>query len=338
MRKNGGNGVMYDVVALGECLIDFTPDGVNELGAPRYACNPGGAPANVLAMYNRLGGKTAFIGKVGQDGFGDFLKNTLRQAGIDVCGLCRSREVHTTLAFVQLDAQGDRTFSFYRKPGADVCLTNEEVSVTLLESCGIFHYGSVAMSDEPSRSATFYGARRAKAAGAMLSYDPNFRPALWEDVQEAVEVMREGWALADLVKVSYEEMALLTGTENLSEGLERLGEAGAALVLVTDGGRGCAYRTPHCRGTLPAYDVQVVDTTGSGDAFMGAVLHELSGLSVQEIAALPQERLEAVLRFANAAGGLTATGHGAILAMPAREQIEACVRTGRLQTENCLRL
>lgn len=327
---------MYDVVALGECLIDFTPDGVNELGAPRYACNPGGAPANVLAMYNRLGGKTAFIGKVGQDGFGDFLENTLQQAGIDTCGLCRASDVHTTLAFVQLDAQGDRTFSFYRKPGADVCLRSEEVSLSLLEGCRIFHYGSVAMSDEPSRTATFYGAQRAKDAGAILSYDPNFRPALWEDVQEAAEIMRAGWELADLVKVSYEEMTLLTGTDDLQKGLERLCAHGAALALVTDGARGCAYRTPCCQGVLPAYDVQVVDTTGAGDAFMGAVLHELGGLSAQEIAALPQARLEAILRFANAAGGLTATGRGAILAMPTRGQIEVCVQENAVNERDCL--
>ena len=329
---------MMDVVALGECLIDFTPDGVNGLGAPLYACNPGGAPANVLAMYNKLGGKTAFIGKVGRDGFGDFLENTLRGAGIDVSGLRRSADVHTTLAFVHLDAQGDRTFSFYRKPGADVCLTSEEVSLELVQGCRIFHYGSVAMSDEPSRSATFYAAKKAKEAGALLSYDPNYRPALWDDEQEAARVMRQGWEEADLVKVSYEEMVLLTGTQSLSEGLEILGSRGAALVLVTDGEKGCAYRTPNCRGTLPAFDVRVVDTTGSGDAFSGAVLHELSGLSAREIAALPQARLEEILRFACAAGGLTATGHGAILAMPSRARIEQCVREGRVRRDVGMKL
>lgn len=323
---------MVDLVALGECLIDFTPSGTNELGAPLFACNPGGAPANVLAMYTKLGGQTAFIGKVGRDGFGDFLEGVLRGAGIGLSGLLRSDDVHTTLAFVQLDEKGDRTFSFYRKPGADVCLTPDELPAGLLAGCRMFHYGSVSMTDEPSRSATFAGARAARAAGALLSYDPNYRPALWDDPQEAARVMREGWELADLVKVSYEEMALLTGTEDLGEGLERLGSRGAALVLVTDGERGCAYRTPACRGTLPAYDVPVLDTTGSGDAFWGAALSELRGLNRDQIAALRPERLEEILRFACAAGGLTATRRGAILAMPCREEIEACVRAGRVQT------
>lgn len=165
--------------------IDCTPAGINDMGMPMFSCNPGGAPANVLAMNARLGGKTAFIGEVGKDTFGEFLKKTMDDAGIDTRGLCMSDEYKTTLAFVQLDKKGDRSFSFYRKPGADVMLTTGEVDNTLLMSCKIFHFGSVSLTDEPSRSATLQAVRIAKKSGALISYDPNYRPALWENPEEA---------------------------------------------------------------------------------------------------------------------------------------------------------
>ena len=206
---------MIDVVALGECLIDFTPNGENTQGIALFARNPGGAPANVLAMNACLGGKTAFIGKVGKDGFGDFLRQTLIDSGIDVSGLAVDEKVPTTLAFVQLDANGDRSFTFYRSPGADVMLTEAEVNTALIDDCTVFHFGSVSMTAEPCRTATLAAARYARQRGKLVSFDPNYRPLLWESTAEAVRQMQAGVELADLLKVSEEEMQLITGETDL---------------------------------------------------------------------------------------------------------------------------
>ena len=193
---------MIDVAALGECLIDFTPNGENAQGIALFARNPGGAPANVLAMNARLGGKTAFIGKVGRDGVGDFLRQTLLDSGIDVSGLAVDEKVPTTLAFVQLDANGDRSFTFYRSPGADIMLRESEVDTALLDDCAIFHFGSVSMTADPCRTATLSAARYARQKGKLVSFDPNYRPLLWDDTEEAVLRMKEGIRLADILKVS----------------------------------------------------------------------------------------------------------------------------------------
>ena len=286
---------MFDIVALGESLIDFTPSGENSQGMALFARNPGGAPANVLAMAAKLGGKTAFIGKVGDDAFGAFLKKTMEDAGVDVRGLRMTREYPTTLAFVQLTPEGDRSFTFYRKPGADVMLAPAEVDRALLRDCRIFHFGSVSLTDEPCRTATLEAAREAKAAGAMT--------------------------LADIVKVSEEEMELLTGEVQLAAGADALASRGAALVLVTLGPRGAYYRAAAGRGLLPACEVDTVDTTGAGDAFLGALLSCLAGKTLEELRILPQAQWERIVAFANAAGSLTTAAKGAIPAMPAREQI-----------------
>ena len=202
---------MFDIVALGESLIDFTPSGENSQGMALFARNPGGAPANVLAMAAKLGGKTAFIGKVGDDAFGAFLKKTMEDAGVDVRGLRMTREYPTTLAFVQLTPEGDRSFTFYRKPGADVMLAPAEVDRALLRDCRIFHFGSVSLTDEPCRTATLEAAREAKAAGAMISYDPNYRPFLWDSAERAREALLAALPLADIVKaVSYTHLTLPT--------------------------------------------------------------------------------------------------------------------------------
>lgn len=228
---------MFDIVALGESLIDFTPSGENSQGMALFARNPGGAPANVLAMAAKLGGKTAFIGKVGDDAFGAFLKKTMEDAGVDVRGLRMTREYPTTLAFVQLTPEGDRSFTFYRKPSADVMLAPAEVDRALLRDCRIFHFGSVSLTDEPCRTATLEAAREAKAAGAMISYDPNYRPFLWDSAERAREALLAALPLADIVKVSEEEMELLTGEVQLAAGADALASRGAALVLVTLGPR-----------------------------------------------------------------------------------------------------
>ena len=262
---------MIDVAALGECLIDFTPNGENAQGIALFARNPGGAPANVLAMNARLGGKTAFIGKVGRDGFGDFLRQTLLDSGIDVSGLAVDEKVPTTLAFVQLDANGDRSFTFYRSPGADIMLRESEVDTALLDDCAIFHFGSVSMTADPCRTATLSAARYARQKGKLVSFDPNYRPLLWDDTEEAVLRMKEGIRLADILKVSEEEMQLVTGESDPERGSKALLDMGPSLVLVSMGAKGAYCRNAVCAGALPTFDVPTVDTTGAGDAFMGAI-------------------------------------------------------------------
>ena len=244
---------MIDVAALGECLIDFTPNGENAQGIALFARNPGGAPANVLAMNARLGGKTAFIGKVGRDGFGDFLRQTLLDSGIDVSGLAVDEKVPTTLAFVQLDANGDRSFTFYRSPGADIMLRESEVDTALLDDCAIFHFGSVSMTADPCRTATLSAARYARQKGKLVSFDPNYRPLPWDDTEEAVLRMKEGIRLADILKVSEAEMQLVTGESDPERGSKALLDMGPSLVLVSMGAKGAYCRNAVCAGALPTF-------------------------------------------------------------------------------------
>lgn len=293
----------YDIVALGESLIDFVPAGKNELGMPLFSCNPGGAPANVLAMFSKLGGKSSFIGKVGRDAFGQFLISNMASAGIDTSGVLQDPEVPTTLAFVQLDEHGDRSFSFYRDPGADIMLRTEEVSGKLISDCRIFHFGSVSLTAEPCRSATLNAAAAARAAGALISYDPNYRPLLWDSEAYAVAEMKAAIGLSDVLKVSEEELRLLTGKSDLAEGAEELAAMGPAAVLVT---------------------------LGAGGAFLGALLWRLREKSARQLAQLSRTEWSSAVQFANASGSLTTTRKGAIPAMPDRESIEECIRNTSL--------
>lgn len=312
---------MVDVVALGELLIDFTP-APSEYGSVAYVRNAGGAPANVLAMLSRLGKKTAFIGKVGQDSFGTFLKQTLVDYGIQISNLIESRQSPTALAFVQLDEAGNRFFEFYRKHSADIMLRKEDISVQLLSECRIFHFGSVSMTDTPARDATIYAACEAKKLGKLVSYDPNFRAALWPDRDEAIQVMRSGLEYADIVKVSDDEIALLTDTEDLLRGAEVLVKGGAKLALVTAGAKGCWYISAYGHsGHVPSFSVQTVDTTGAGDTFLGAFLSQLLNWA-QPLERITDAELNATIRFANAAGALCATGFGAVPSMPTEAQIK----------------
>ena len=320
---------MYDVVAIGETLIDFTPNGTNEIGMQLFSCNPGGAPANVLTMCEKLGEDTAFIGKVGSDMFGDFLEETMRKAKIEVSGMVRSKDIPTSLAFVQLNRQGDRTFSFYRKPGADICLRPDEVKKELLRNCGVFHFGSVSLTDEPSRTATLESVREAKANGAIISFDPNYRPNLWDGEEHAVREIRQAAALADIIKASDEEMLLLTGERGLKEGTGVLTASGASLVVVTLGPRGAYFRSGCAGGFVPTFDVPTVDTTGAGDAFWGAFLHCVIGKSTRQLREMTGRELNRAVVFANAAGSLATTKKGAIPAMPTLGEIQECVRNGR---------
>ena len=290
---------MYDIVALGESLIDFTPAGINEMGMPLFSQNPGGAPANVLAMASKLGRSTAFVGKVGRDAFGRFLQEHMEKAGIDCSALRRDDRVPTTLAFVQLDEYGDRSFSFYRDPGADVMLRPEEVDDTLLEGCRIFHFGSVSLTKEPCR-----------AAGALISYDPNYRPFLWPSVEAARRALCAALELTDILKVSEEEMCLLTGESTLPGGAEKLQAMGPFAVFITRGKEGAYFRAPSGEGALPAFPVNAVDTTGAGDAFWGALLAQIPGRGRTALEALT----------------LTTTAKGAIPAMPDSAAIQVCVQ------------
>lgn len=313
---------MFDIVSLGEILIDFTPNGQNAHGAALFARNPGGAPANVLAMNAKLGGRSAFIGKVGNDAFGDFLKKTLESYAIDTSGLRKDPHVPTTLAFVQLDSSGDRSFTFYRNPGADVCLQESEVQTDLIDACRIFHFGSLSLTDEPCRSAALFACRYAKAQGKLISFDPNYRPALWRSVQEAKTWMEAGVAQADLLKVSEEELLLLTGEEDPRRGAALLLGRGVKAVFVTMGARGAFYRNASHEAFVPAPRVHAIDTTGAGDAFWGALLWKLCRLSPDEISTAD---LRAEVAFANAAGSLTTTRPGAIPALPSGDEIARCL-------------
>lgn len=319
----------YDVAAIGELLIDFTPSGVNELGIALFGRNPGGGPPNVLAMLAKLGSKTAFIGKVGDDDFGRFLKKTLTDIGIDVTGLRMSPKYNTTLAIVQLSERGDRSFSFYRKPGADIMLREDELDNTVITGCKMFHFSSVSLTDEPSRSATLAAVKRARENGAIVSYDPNYRPLLWDDSGKASKQMRSALEYADIVKVSDNEIKLLSGESDYFEGARKIIGKGASLVFVTAGENGAYYCSRRHEGHVPAFDVDVADTTGSGDAFMGGILFHLKDKTRAEVEDIGKKELEEIVRFANAAGGLTATKRGAIPAMPRTEDIMRLLRQKR---------
>lgn len=310
----------YDVTALGELLIDFTESGVSAGGNKLLEANPGGAPCNVLAMLQKLGKRTAFIGKVGQDAFGDLLENTLREAGIGTQGLKRDSRVHTTLAFVHTLAGGERSFSFYRNPGADMNLRAEEVEDTLVSSCRIFHFGSLSMTDEPCREATRMAVSRAKQAGALISFDPNLRESLWDSLDHAKEQIAWGLSQCDLLKISDNELAFMTGTEDFDEGAARLLRQCPQIQLlnITAGEEGSMAYYGGQRCHVPVWRVPAVEKTGAGDTFCACVLnyileHGLQGLSPED--------LREMLAFANAAAALIIQRKGALKMMPAREEI-----------------
>ena len=310
----------YDVTALGELLIDFTESGVSAGGNKLLEANPGGAPCNVLAMLQKLGKRTAFIGKVGQDAFGDLLEDTLREAGIGTQGLKRDSRVHTTLAFVHTLAGGERSFSFYRNPGADMNLRAEEVEDALVSSCRIFHFGSLSMTDEPCREATRMAVSRAKQAGALISFDPNLRESLWDSLDHAKEQIAWGLSQCDLLKISDNELAFMTGTEDFDEGAARLLRQCPQIQLlnVTAGEEGSMAYYGGQRCHVPVWRVPAVEKTGAGDTFCACVLnyvleHGLQGLSPED--------LREMLAFANAAAALIIQRKGALKMMPAREEI-----------------
>lgn len=312
---------MPDITAIGEILIDLTQSGLTEQGIPRFDANPGGAPANLAVAASRLGAKTAFVGRVGNDSYGDFLRATLEKNGVDVSGLSVDPLQHTTLAIVALDERGERSFSFYRDPSADVNLRFEDIPAALLRESKVVHFGSVSLTAEPSRSATLEAVRAARAAGRLISYDPNYRASLWPDEKTAVERMLEPLPLVDILKVSDEELPLLTGTADLEAGSAILSARGIRLVLVTLGAEGVFYRWGEKTGRLPGLKVTVGDTNGAGDTFFGAALSRL--VKLESLAELDEERLRGILSFANKAAAITTSRHGAIPAMPTLEEVES---------------
>lgn len=306
---------MFDVVALGELLIDFAALSADEAGYPTMKANPGGAPGNFLAALTKYGARTAFLGKVGGDAFGALLLDTLRTAGIETRGVISDPDVFTTLAFVTFDARGDRSFSFARKPGADTQLRWEEVELSLIDQCRIFHFGSLSLTDSPVRETTRRAVAYARERGKLVTYDPNLRPALWSSPEEAREQILWGLRQAEVVKISDEEVSFIWGC-GPEEGARRLlEECGVSLAMVTLGPRGCYLenRLGACSVAPPA--VTPVDTTGAGDIFGGSAVSRLLrlGRSPSELTA---EELEQVARFAAAAASLSTEKVGGIPSIP----------------------
>lgn len=314
---------MIDVTALGELLIDFTCLSTDETGYPTMAAHPGGAPANFLAALAGFGAKTALLGKVGADAFGKLLVRTLEQAGIETRGLIQSSGVFTTLAFVTLDESGDREFSFARKPGADTCLTFDELDLGLIDGARVFHFGSLSLTDEPARTTTRRAVAYARERGKLVTYDPNLRKPLWKDLAEAREQLLWGLGQADVVKISDEEVEFLFGLSP-EEGVERiLDEYGVKLVFVTCGAEGCAYRNRNASGRVPGLSgLTVTDTTGAGDIFGGSAVWALlqTGKAPEE---LGRGELERITAFACASAGLSTTRAGGISSLFSLEEIKA---------------
>ncbi len=310
----------YNVVALGELLIDFTENGISEQGNPLLEANPGGAPCNVLAMLAKLGKKTAFIGKVGKDSFGEKLAETIKGCGIDSEGLVFDDKVHTTLAFVHKKPDGDRDFSFYREPGADMMLSETDVNTDLIRNSKIFHFGTLSMTHESNKAATVSAINTAKESGALISFDPNLREPLWKSLDEAKAAMKYGISVCDILKISDNEIEFFTGEKDIDKGVAAIRkEFDVGLVLATMGKKGSKA---YCDGMLVsagAYDnPDVVDTTGAGDTFMGCALNYICENGIM----LDKEQLAELLDYANAAASIITSRRGALKVMPDKEDID----------------
>lgn len=315
----------FDVIALGELLIDFTMNGTSGQGNQMFEACPGGAPCNVLAMLNKLGKKTAFIGKVGKDQFGIMLKHTLEQAGINTDYLYMDSEVHTTLALVHTLENGDRDFSFYRNPGADMMLTEDEVDAEFLKKGKLFHFGTLSMTHEGIRKATKKALKAAKEAGMMISFDPNLRPPLWDTMENAKEQIRYGMGYCDILKISDNEIQFITGKEDYDEGVKMLEEEyHIPLILLTMGADGSRAYYKGMRVECGGFSCDTIETTGAGDTFCGSALSYLVDHGLDQ---LTEENLKEMLTFANAAAAIITTRKGAIRSMPEREEVENLIRT-----------
>ena len=316
----------FDVTALGELLIDFTENGVSDQGNPMLEANPGGAPCNVLAMLQKLGKKTSFIGKVGSDQFGRMLKETIESVGIDSENLIMDEKVHTTLAFVHTFEDGDRDFSFYRNPGADMMLAVEDVQRERIEASKVFHFGTLSSTHEQCRAATRFALRCAKDADVLVSFDPNLREPLWADLEDAKREIAYGLERADVVKISDNEVVFMTGEEDYEIAARILKEKyQIPLLFVTLGRDGSRAYYKDLRVEVPGFiQENTIETTGAGDTFTGCVLSKI--LDFGGIKALTEEQLKEMLVFANAGASLITTRRGALRVMPEEEEILALMQ------------
>lgn len=309
------------IVCFGEMLIDFVPtvSDVSLADAPGFEKAAGGAPANVAVGISRLGGRSAFVGKVGDDEFGRMLADILRENNVMDRGIRFDAHARTALAFVTLKMNGEREFMFYRNPSADMLLKESELDAELIREASVFHYGSISLIAEPTRSAHLAAMAIARQGGALLSYDPNVRLPLWPSADEARKGILSIWGEADLIKISDEEVGFLTGGDsNNDEVVMSLWHSKLKLLLVTDGPKGCRYYTKSFRGRVDTISVKAIDTTGAGDAFVGGVLNQIADdISVLE----DEQRLKKALRLANACGAITATKKGAIPALPDKSTV-----------------
>ncbi len=324
-KKSGRDENMekvYDVTALGELLIDFTENGISGQGNTLFEANPGGAPCNVLAMLNKLGKKTNFIGKVGEDQFGRTLKASLVELGIGTDSLLLDRAVHTTLAFVHTFEDGDRDFSFYRKPGADMMLTPEEVSEEEIAKSRIFHFGTLSLTDEPVRSATIKALEYAKSNDVLITFDPNLRPPLWKNLEEARKEIWFGLSKCAAVKMSEEELEFITGERNLDRGAEAVrNRYDIPLICITMGKAGSrAYYKDYIVERAGFAQKNTIETTGAGDTFCASMINYILEHGLED---LTEEGLKEMLTFANAAASIITTRKGALRVMPEKEEVEA---------------
>lgn len=315
---------LYDVTAMGEMLIDFTMHGQSPQGNHLFEACPGGAPCNVLAMLNKLGRKTAFIGKVGEDQFGRLLKDTIEDLGIETKSLIFDEDIHTTLAFVHTLPDGDREFSFYRKPGADMMLKADEVDYGLIRQSKVFHFGTLSMTDEPVREATKKALKAAKEAGCMITFDPNLRPPLWGSLNEAKEMMEYGFQYCDMLKISDNEIQFVSGREDYDEGVRYLQDTyRIPLIFLTMGKAGSRAYFKNMRVEKKGFPVKAIETTGAGDTFCGCSIH---GLLKYGMDGLTVKTLEEILTYANAGAALITMKRGAIRSMPDPLDIEEFIK------------
>lgn len=313
----------FDVIAMGELLIDFTMNGQSGQGNPLFEACPGGAPCNVLALLNKMGKKTAFLGKVGKDQFGTLLRETVGNAGIDTSHLLTDDEVNTTLAFVHTFPDGDREFSFYRNPGADMMLTEDEVDTEFVSQAKVFHFGTLSMTHEGIRAATKKAVKAAKESGALISFDPNLREPLWSSLELAKEQMEYGFGQCDILKISDNEIQFVSGKEDYDEGIQYLQEKyEIPLILLTMGKDGSRAYYKGMRIERQGISVKTIETTGAGDTFGGS---SLNYLLEHDFDNLTETELGEMLTFANAAAAIVTTRKGAIRAMPEKAEVEALI-------------
>ncbi len=311
---------IFDVVALGELLVDFTENRNSFQGNPVFEANPGGAPCNVLSMLQRLGKKTAFIGKVGDDSFGRMLRDAVAGQRIDTGNIVMDSKVPTTLAFVHTAPDGDKSFSFYRNPGADMMLRKEEVNFSLVKNTKLFHFGTLSMTDPGIEEATKEAVKTAKDSGALVSFDPNLRPPLWDSLNKAKEKISYGISQCDILKISDDEIEFFTGTDDIDQGVAKIQEEyNVPLICATMGRRGSRA---YCNGTrvecAPFLNKDTIETTGAGDTFMACVLNWVLDYGID---GMDSHRMHDMLGFANAAASIITTRKGALMVMPEESEV-----------------